>query len=256
MITSVNNQKIKDTVRLRDSAKARREEGVFLVEGPRMFAETPPELIVRAFISESCEAAGEVCVPDGIDCETVTDTVYRKLSDTVSLQGVMAVVRRTEVTLEELADGRPVLILEGIQDPGNLGTMMRTAEAAGAAGIIADRATVDLYNPKVVRATMGTVFRVPYLVCGSLADAAHALQDRGYSIYAAHLEGSCPYTEPDYTAPCAFLIGNEGNGLTAGTAALADRYIRIPMEGRVESLNAAMAAGILMYEAHRQRHFQ
>ena len=76
MITSVNNQKIKDTVRLRDSAKARREEGVFLVEGPRMFAETPPELIVRAFISESCEAAGEVCVPDGIDCETVTDTVY------------------------------------------------------------------------------------------------------------------------------------------------------------------------------------
>ena len=221
-----------------------------------MFAETPPELIVRAFISESCAAAGEVKIPAGIECETVTDTVYRKLSDTVSPQGVMAVVRRTEVTLEDLADGRPVLMLEGIQDPGNLGTMMRTAEAAGAAGIIADSGTVDLYNPKVVRATMGTIFRVPYLVCGSLAGVAEELRSMGYSLYAAHLEGSVPYTEPDYIGSCAFLIGNEGNGLTRETAALADRYIRIPMEGQVESLNAAMAAGILLYEAHRQRHLK
>ena len=149
--------------------------------------------------------------------------------------------------------GGPVLVLEGIQDPGNLGTMLRTGEGAGIAGILADRQTVDRYNPKVVRSTMGSLYRVPYVVSEDLRESVKTLKKRGFSVYAAHLKGTENYTDIRYPKASAYLIGNEGNGLTDETAQLADTYVRIPMEGRVESLNAAVAAALLMYEWHRQQ---
>ena len=203
MITSTSNHQVKTIVQLNKKTKARRELRAFIVEGPKMVAETPRALLERVSVSE--HFANE-----------------------------------------------PELVLEDIQDPGNLGTMFRTGEGAGISGIIMTKGTVDLFAPKTVRATMGSIYRVPYLVTDDLGAMLGKLHAEGIHTYAAHLRGEKYYDELDLTGNCAFLIGNEGNGLKKETADLADTYLKIPMEGKLESLNAAMAAGILMYEAHRQ----
>lgn len=146
-----------------------------------------------------------------------------------------------------------LLILEGIQDPGNLGTMIRTGEGAGATGILMDKTTVDIFHPKTIRATMGALYRMPFFITSDLQGSIQQLKEKGVSIYAAHLSGTLSYEEPDYRGHTGFLIGNEGNGLSPEIAGLADFPIRIPMEGKVESLNAAVAAALLMYEVRRQR---
>ena len=142
--------------------------------------------------------------------------------------------------------------MDNLKDPGNLGTIFRTAEAAGVTGIILSSDCVDIYNPKVVRSTMGAVLRMPFLYVEDLPGAIGELKKEGLLVYAAHLAGERAYDE-DYTTGCAFLIGNEGNGLRDEVAACADRRILIPMCGRAESLNAAVAAAVLMFEAGRQR---
>ena len=188
--------------------------------------------------------------------EIVSDEVFAKMSDTQTPQGILCIIRQIHYSLEDMDadDSIPLfLLLENLQDPGNLGTIMRTGEGAGVSGIIMSRDTVDIYNPKTIRATMGSVYRVPFLYTEDIRDTIIALKEKGVGIYAAHLKGSKYYDECDYTNPSAFLIGNEGNGLTEETAAIADTYIKIPMEGKVESLNAAVAAALLMYEGTRQR---
>jgi TrmH family RNA methyltransferase len=146
-----------------------------------------------------------------------------------------------------------LLVLEDIQDPGNLGTIFRTAEAAGATGIVMSRGTVDIFHPKVVRATMSAVFRMPFYISNDLCAEISAFRERGIRSYAAHLGGKRAYDELPLSEGCAFLIGNEGNGLSEELTAQADEKIIIPMAGGAESLNAAMAAGILLFEAARQR---
>ena len=146
-----------------------------------------------------------------------------------------------------------MVIIEDLQDPGNLGTIFRTGEGAGVSGIIMSRGTVDIYNPKTIRSTMGSIYRVPFLYTDDLTAAAALLRERGVGVYAAHLGGSRMYDACDYKAGTAFLIGNEGNGLREETARCADCLIRIPMEGKLESLNASVAASLLLYEAYRQR---
>ena len=147
-----------------------------------------------------------------------------------------------------------LLVVEDLQDPGNLGTMFRTGEGAGITGVIMSSDTVDIFNPKVVRATMGSIYRVPFVYAGDLRNAVNDLHKNGIAVYAAHLEGETYYNRLSFREPTAFLIGNEGKGLRRDTAKLADSYVKIPMEGRVESLNAAVAAALLLYETHRQRH--
>ena len=151
--------------------------------------------------------------------------------------------------------GKPalLLVLENLQDPGNLGTIVRTAEAAGATGILMSRGCADITNPKVTRSTMGSLFRVPFAYTDDLGADLQEMKKKGVRLYAAHLQGSVGLYEEQYTGPTAFLIGNESRGLTDETAGLADRAVRIPMGGQVESLNAAVASSILMYEACRQR---
>jgi TrmH family RNA methyltransferase len=173
------------------------------------------------------------------------------MSSTQTPQGIIAIVRKPEWSLDDIG-GKTIMILEDIQDPGNLGTIIRTGEGAGIGGIIVTRGTADITNPKTVRSTMGSIFRVPFVVTDDLHETIRLFRQRGFSIYAAALEGSIPYDEPDYTRPSAFLVGNEGNGLTAAARAEADKAVRIPMGGKVESLNAAIASAILMYEARRQ----
>ena len=170
-------------------------------------------------------------------------------------QGILAVVRQPVSSLEKLLNAPApfFMVLENIQDPGNLGTILRTAEGAGVTGILMSRDTVDIFNPKTIRSTMGSVYRVPFLYVEDICETVRELKNKGISAYAAHLKGTGSYDEQDYTKGTAFLIGNEGNGLTDELANLADTYIRIPMYGKVESLNAAIASAVLMYEAQRQR---
>ena len=161
-------------------------------------------------------------------------------------------VRMKLSSLEDLGAG-PLLILENVQDPGNIGTLFRTAEAAGAGGVIVSGDCADPYSPKVLRATMGAVFRLPFVISEDLPATLRKLQAAGTAVYAAHLKGEDLYTEAAFPEKCAFLLGNEGNGLSEEISALADRKIRIPMEGKTESLNVAVAGALLLYEARRQR---
>lgn len=265
MITSANNQQLKAVSALLKKAKERREKKAFVVEGPRMVVEAPAESLKAVYIAESYENNPEnqtvltelrsKCESVGAVFETVADSVFKNVSDTQTPQGIMAVVAMPEYGLEQLLDGEKthLLILESVQDPGNLGTMVRTGEGAGITGVIMNKTTVDLFNPKTIRSTMGSIYRVPFYVTEDLSETMQLLKTKGVSLYAAHLKGEHYYTDEDYTKSCGFLIGNEGNGLSDEIANRADTYIKIPMEGQVESLNAAISATLLMYEANRQR---
>ncbi|MCR4705838.1 MAG: RNA methyltransferase [Lachnospiraceae bacterium] len=261
MITSPGNPKIKNVLLLQSKSKARREQDAFVVEGIRMFLEAPISRIREVYISESfsvSDAAAkkiDECKAAGAYAETVSSEVFKKLSDTVTPQGILCVMRAFHYEPSDLLDGEAPLLLiaEDIQDPGNLGTMIRTGEGAGISGIVMTSDTVDIYNPKVIRATMGSIYRVPFLVTKDLPTFVKTLKGRGITTYAAHLAGTKTYDVCDFTRGSAFLIGNEGNGLKKETADAADTYMKIPMEGGVESLNAAIASAVLLYEAARQR---
>lgn len=260
MIISTANLKVKRVVQLRKKKRARDEAGMFLVEGIRMFREIPAGLLREIYVSESCmEKEGkmirEAAEQAGIRPELVSDAVFEYLSDTRTPQGILSVVARTTCTMEEITGGTypHVLVLDRLQDPGNVGTILRAAEGAGVTGVLLDSECADIYNPKTIRSTMGSVFRMPFCYTQDLEAGIRRLKEKGIHIYAAHLEGEHFYDEEDYCRPCAFLIGNEGKGLRKEIAGMADTYIRIPMAGRVESLNAAVASTILMFEVSRQR---
>lgn len=256
MITSTSNAKVKELMAFQKKAKLRNEQKVFIAEGIRMFQETPKQSIRQVYLSESFyQKKGKELDLDGINTEILSDTVFEHVSDTKSPQGVLCVVRQSAYTIEQVLSGRNphILILENLQDPGNMGTIMRTAEGAGVTGILMTRDTVDIYNPKVVRSTMGSIYRIPFLYVEDIFQTMEQVKQADIKIYAAHLEGRDTYDKQDYTGGTAFLIGNEGNGLTKEVSDLADIWIRIPMHGKVESLNAAIASAVLMYEVCRQR---
>ena len=289
MITSAANKKVKNIASLLSRSRERKKQGIFVVEGIKMFTEVPIDRLLEIYIEETLfkeVLAGKAdeefvkkldqitgCLPkkDGRSCvakdngisvefEIVRDDIFRKMSDTQTPQGILCVVKRMDETFEDLireAQRREepglYLILEDIQDPGNLGTMIRAGEGAGVSGIIMSDKTVDVYNPKTIRATMGSIYRVPFCYVSDLHRCIKDLQECDIQIFAAHLKGEESYDLQDYCRSVAFLIGNEGNGLKDETAELADTYIKIPMLGKVESLNAAIAATLLVYEAARQR---
>ena len=256
MITSTGNKRVKELAQLVKKAKERRNQGVFVVEGKKMYDEAPKDRVREVYVSESflTEPENQKLV-DASDYEVLADHVFSSVSDTVTPQGILSVIEMPHYEKEQFfsKENGMYLVLESIQDPGNLGTMFRTAEGAGISGIIMNKETVDVFNPKTIRSTMGSIYRVPFLITENLAQMLIDMKKRNIRSFAAHLKGEKAYDAFDYKKSCAFLIGNEGNGLSDALAELADTYIRIPMEGQVESLNAAMASGILMYEAQRQR---
>ena len=269
MITSASNGKIKYVKDLILRSRARRKEGCFVAEGAKMFLEAPDNEIREAYITErlytrlkyekELPQKYESCREKlkSVRTEVVADEIFDRMSDTVTPQGIIAIVDRKEYSLEEILDGRRnalFVILENLQDPGNLGTILRTAEAAGVDGIILGENCVDIYNPKVVRSTMGAIFRVPFVYVENVRQVISLMNERGIETFAATLnKDSKLYDTCDYHGATAFVIGNEGSGLTEDSIRLAGHNIYIPMQGEVESLNASVAAGILMYEAARQR---
>ena len=254
MITSASNQQMKNLTLLMKKAKARNEQGLFVVEGRRMAEEVPMEWLEKVYVSESFLKENEDFLTR-FSYEVVSDAVFKAVSDTQTPQGILCLVKKPEYKISELLRGdiTHLLVLESIQDPGNLGTMLRTGEGAGISGVIMNQTTVDLFNPKTIRSTMGSIYRMPFFVTKDLEETLLELKKQGIKVYAAHLKGTLSYDEPDYKGPTAFMIGNEGNGLSDAIADMADTYIKIPMEGQVESLNAAISATLLMYEANRQR---
>lgn len=266
MITSTSNKRVKNVIALLSKSKERRKQQCFVAEGIKMFVEAPDSWVKEVYISEELdmELTENFVLADkirklrdlpGVLIETVATDVFDKMCDTKTPQGILSVLKMPEYTMDDICktSGGLYLVLEDIQDPGNLGTMMRTGEGAGINGVIMSDHTVDLFNPKTIRATMGSIYRVPFLYVSDLADCIMKLRAAGIKTYAAHLAGENPYDKEDYKQETAFLIGNEGNGLSKEIADLADGYIRIPMQGQVESLNAAIAASLLVYEAARQR---
>lgn len=261
MISSTDNKQVKKVIKLLEKGKTRREEDAFVVEGIRLFSETPAEDIISVFVSESLEAS----LSDSplqrklsdLFYEVVSDDVFKKMSDTVTDQGVLAIVKMRHYRLEDVVkEGGTYLLLEKLQDPGNLGTIMRTAEGAGVDAVIMSSDTVDIYNPKTVRATMGAIYREKFVYVEDLKVTVDYLKNHGIACFAAHLKAKESMWQQDYTNGTAFFIGNEGNGLTDVTASLADKFLIIPMEGGLESLNAAVSAALLSYEAKRQRTFK
>ncbi len=256
MITSTSNPKVKYIAQLQKKRRLREEKGVFLIEGIRMFKETPRELILETYISESFYTKNKALIQEyGKHVEIVTDTVFQKISETKTPQGVLCVLKRKEYKLEELLsdENANLIILDGLQDPGNVGTILRTAEASGVTGLIISADTADLYQSKTIRSTMGSIFRVPVVFVDNVGIVLKILKKHEITIFATHLAGEKWYNEIDYKKKSAFLIGNEGNGLKQEIAELADEWIKIPMSGEVESLNAAIATSILMYEVYNQR---
>lgn len=257
MITTIKNQQIKNIMKLKKSSKERKEQGIFLVEGVRICKEIPTEWNPEFYVSEEyyLQKKEEVLniVKDG-KYELATKDVFDKISDTMTPQGILALVRQPKYNLEEIqkVENPMLMVLENLQDPGNLGTIIRSCEAAGVSAVILSKDAVDIFNPKVIRATMGSIFRVPFILNQNMEELIPWLKKHNITTYAAHLEGTDVYQE-DLKKPVAFFIGNEGNGLSDELTRAADRKIKIPMSGKVESLNAAIAATVLAYEGKRQR---
>ena len=254
MITSVHNQQIKEIILLNSKRRERDRSGLFTAEGIKLFQEAPRELIERVFVSASFERGGASLLKD-TGYETVEDSVFSKMCDTKTPQGILTVLKKPRYERGDLlGPGQPfIMVLEELQDPGNIGTIVRTAEGAGVTGIILSKGCADIFSPKTIRSTMGSVFRIPFIYEEDLAETLSWLSANGVHTYGAHLSGACLYNEPDYKTGTAFLIGNEGNGLSAAISEKCDTLITIPMEGKLESLNAAVASAILMYTVHSQR---
>ncbi|MBR1529472.1 MAG: RNA methyltransferase [Oscillospiraceae bacterium] len=252
-ITSRENPAVRHYIRLRDKKKARREEKLFVLEGLRIVLDALqyPYLVQQVFMTESVSQADADKIPEKMQ-ETgqifkIPDAIGKSMSDTEHTQGVFAVCRMPEQKISLAPDGK-YLVLCQLQDPGNMGMILRTCDALGTDAVLLSQCC-DLYSPKVIRATMGSVFRVPVLEIPEPAVLLDLLHENQICSYAAvPAEHAVSLTDCRFSGGCAVWIGNEGNGLPDSVISACDKAVTIPMSGGAESLNAAMAAGILTWE--------
>lgn len=259
MISSISNQQAKEIIKLQKQLKYRRATSLFVAEGFKMLKEAAQKgCLVKIYISETAlEKKRDIiegfCTK--FPYETVSGQVFRQLSDTVTTQGILGIVKQPSYNIADIInDKRHMwLLLDDIRDPGNLGTIMRTAEGAGMSAVIMGKGTADLFNPKTVRSTMGAIFRMPFVYVDDITNVIIQIKNSGYSVYGTAMEGSIAYDQADYTTGAGIVIGNEANGIQDSVMECITGSIHIPMEGSLESLNAAVAAAVVMYEAARQR---
>ncbi len=238
---------------------ARSETGLFLLEGPQAVAEAlqfRPELLVELFITptalERHPNLGTAARDVDLEVEFVTEQVLEAMADTVTPQGVVAVCKQFPTSLKEILGGEPrlIAILEEVRDPGNAGTIIRAADSAGADAVILTGRSVDLYNPKVVRATTGSLFHLPVALAPDLDVVLQRVKAAGLQVLAADIKGEdLLAARASLAAPTAWLFGNEARGLSDELLALADRAITVPIYGRAESMNLATAASVCLYES-------
>ena len=212
MITSTSNPQVKRLLQLQKKSKARNEDKVFLVEGLRMFSEVPKERVEKVYISESLYNRKKL-VQDlrDFDVEILSDSVFSRVPDTKTPQGILCIVRQKTYDLEKIfkIKNPHFIILDNLQDPGNLGTIVRTAEGAGVDAVFLSKESVDIYNPKTIRSTMGSIYRMPVIYVEDLLKLLKTLKNQGILSYAAHLEGKRSYDLENYKTGTAILIGNE-----------------------------------------------
>ena len=241
MLTSLQNTRVKQWIKLK-KRREREKSQTFLVEGFHLVEEAVKSdwAIQEVIVQENMEA------PHWTVHERITQVskeVFAALADTETPQGIAAVVEMKQFSPEAF---RHVLLIDAVQDPGNLGTLIRTADAAGFNGVIIGKGSVDPYNDKVIRATQGSLFHLP-LFSGDLKEWVPQLQQQGITVWASALEDAQPYQKISIADKGALIVGNEGAGIKEDLLGLADEKVYIPIYGQAESLNVAVAAGILMY---------
>lgn len=274
LITSVNNARVKDVANLKQK-KYRAESGAFFAEGLRAVKEAAQfadmrDLFFTKTEEEKLRGIIKLAEAKGARLYCVDEKVMAKLSDTKTPQGVLAVIKMPENDLQQLRPGMfakertdtfeldnnaPVLILDRVQDPGNMGTIIRTADAVGALGIILLEGCVDAFSPKVVRASMGSLFHLPVVQDVTAEEALTWCYRNGYEPAATALNNAQNVYKADVSKKMAFIFGNEANGVAEELQAAAETRLFIPMAGLAESMNVAMAAGIILFEGLRQRKF-
>lgn len=258
-LTSAQNKFVKNINALK-SKKERDNTTLFLIEGERSVLEIPTNYEIKYYILSEyyLNKFGEK------ECERIfnrakiyifTNEIFKKISETTSPQGVMAVCVQKKFEMDDILnkENNFFVILENISDPGNLGTIIRTADAAAASAVLVSKDSADLYNSKVIRATMGSIFHIPIITNLNIEETIKKLKDLKVKVFATHLKATKNIYSADFKTSCAVLIGNEANGLSKETTELADELIKIPMPGKAESMNASIASGITIYEIVRQR---
>lgn len=256
-IISVQNPKVKQWSALL-TRRGRDEQNRFLLEGVHLVQEALHNGIavttVLYALDKGLPAELSQSLAPQVELIGVSPTVLAKCSDTGTPQGVIAVAGKPDLAFRDVMARERTLIVavDGVQDPGNLGTIIRSADAAGATGVLLGKGTVDLYNPKTVRATMGSLFHLPVLEC-DLPAVLPELQGLGTRIYSTSLSADSHCYAADLTVPVCFVVGNEGSGVSPQVDRLVTDRVKIPMPGKAESLNVAMATTVLLFEAMRQR---
>ena len=245
-ITSLKNPKVTTWKSLKDR-KGRRETGCFLVEGRKMVEEALASAFPVEAVLVDADRADEFVLPPHIQAYSMPGHVLAAVCDTKTPQGIAAIVRMAEVPL----NGSRLVALDGVQDPGNVGTIIRTADAAGFDGVILSTQCADVFSPKVLRATMGSVFRMGIRVTDNLPRVLTDMVQAGASVLSSQLDGEPFYQRSPLNERFVLVIGSEGNGVTDEVKEVATHKVKLPMRGGAESLNAAVAAGIMMYELTR-----
>lgn len=257
-LTGLQNPMVKAAAELKQK-KYRQQQGLFLAEGLRTVEEAVrygavQSIFYTAIEDDRTRAVLEEAAAKQIKLVCVSDKVLKKIADTETSQGIIAVCEMRSKRLDDfLASGKMLLVLDRVTDPGNIGTMLRTADAAGVGGLLLLQGCADIYAPKTVRASMGSLFHLPVLSGLSEELLVQAARKAGYELLVTCLDGADNLYKADLQGRLAFVMGNEANGVSPALLAAADKRVFIPMQGRAESLNVAMAAGIVMFEALRQK---
>ncbi len=251
-ISSKENSLIKLVCGLQKSAKERKENGLFVLEGLRICDDALQngiqfdKLIVSKTAFEKLNKDIEKMASNATDCYLLNDSLFKKISDTATPQGIIAVAKIPQKSDSKIDLKGRYIALENLSDPSNLGAVSRTAEALGVSGIILSDNSCDPYSPKVLRASMGTLLRMPVII---LSDFASNISRLGLTVYSCVVDSTAEkITEQSFCDGCVLVIGNEANGITEQTKNNSDKLITIPMSGKAESLNAAIAASIAMWE--------
>ena len=258
VISSKDNETVKQIRKLKDK-KYRDQTGQYIVEGIKLLREAIEEnaKITTIVVCDDCEKNGTLDKKllyeiAKFNCIYVTEKVFNLLTDVSNPQGVLAVIEKNNTKTEINWDEDLILVLDNVQDPGNIGTILRTLDSANLKQIIISKGSGDVYNPKVVRSTMGAIFRVNVIESDNIADTIKEIKKHKYTVMATDLDTDSSIYDEKYSK-CAVVIGNEANGVSKEVLELADKKIKIPMLGKTESLNASVATGIILYEYVRQK---
>lgn len=248
-ITSRSNPLFVRLGKLNSKRSFRRQEGLFVCEGPKLLAEALKwgAAVDTVICVQSAELPD---LPAGVRVVETTDSLLTAVADTQTPQGIIFLCKGAPMSMPERLEGRRYLVLDGVQDPGNVGTVWRTADAFGADGLILCNGCADPWNPKTVRATMGAVFRLPVYEC-TLEEMAGQMADQQIPLYATALRDDTEDVRLADLSKCAVIIGSEGHGVSEAGLRLCEKTLKIPMEQRCESLNAAVAAAVILWEMAR-----